>query len=216
MLSFWLLLLERLFLARNLSIRLQRSRNRRGPNDDDHNMLSIVSISAAKPKAVVSADEPITYSGVDLFALPIIVAYQSTDVSMLSVASSTGDFSSSSFGGKTGLSAGTQAGIAVGVIVGVILILVGGLLLLRQRRKKRASANSSDINEKAELPGEGKDHAELEPASMNPEMDVDGARHEVGGGAKPGELDGSHANSRAELDGGWMGEEAPVTQNPLK
>nr|POE46943.1 hypothetical protein CFP56_00275 [Quercus suber] len=178
--------------------------------------------------SVLSSSQTVSYSGVNLYALPIIVALEVTDLPVLAAASTaapaqsvgsqsapTSDSSSFSSSPHSGLSTSAKAGIGVGVALGVILLTLGCLLLLRRRRKTKTLANGLNdgfTGEKAELPSESRQMAELDTDRREPEMDVDGARHEVDGVAKWGELDGTNAKGRAELDGGWRGEEAPVVQ----
>ena len=109
-----------------------------------------------------------------------------------------------------GLSASAQAGIGVSATLGGIIFAGLFWYLWNKRRRQTARSPDKDSNEhmKAELPGESRDI---------PEADQRGARHEVNGVQKPGELNPNDVRAEllgsrteaAELEGHWRGWEVP-------
>lgn len=163
------------------------------------------------------------------FTSPIIVAYQSSDLSLWNTATSTVAPASTAIGSgvdqvsstaatsqptlmavpptssptASGLSSGEKAGIGVGAALGGLAICASALFFFwrrRRRNQKRSPSPTADPGGKAELPGEGRE-------AHTDELDNDRQIHEMTGVGKPAMLD--HMNVRAELEGDWRGWEAP-------
>lgn len=148
---------------------------------------------------------------VAVYAYPIVVAWDSSDLSLFSTAttlsSPTAVPASNTPEPSNSLSAGARAGIGVGVAVGVVILIgiIWVALWRRHKRRQKAAAQKhpagsadDDVYTKGELPGVSKEQAELDGNHL---------QHEVDGRRDPAEADNT---ARAELDCGWRGWEAPT------
>ncbi|XPS91069.1 hypothetical protein M3J09_000493 [Ascochyta lentis] len=97
------------------------------------------------------------------------------------------------------LSTGTIVGIVIAAIVLAVALVVSTLLFYRRKSKRHKTRQSEpqEVYFKAELPGDGKPHTELDETN---------AMREADGYSKPPEADSSHAI--VELESDWTGWEA--------
>lgn len=145
----------------------------------------------------------------DLWAPTVKVAWDASDLIRWKMAPATSTPTTSlseptsaipSDGTSSNLSRGARIGIAVGISVTVVAAMVATVLFWWRRRKGRGTSSKYDVaTHKAELPGEGKRHAEL--------ADETGL-HEAESEDKPNEA--AHLSAPVELAGDWTGWEAPV------
>lgn len=152
-------------------------------------------------------------------ATPVIVAWQSADLSLFSgrITSTTASPTSSaspastlsaptpspSLPQSTGFTKAQTAGIGVGAAVGGLALLSLLGLWLWRRSKRQPKADGNDLGDKPELSGEGVE----KPRAHVEELGQEGP-HEMTGVNKPSEL--GHGDAPAELDANWHGHEAPA------
>ena len=144
-----------------------------------------------------------------VFAQPITVAYQSSDLSLWTTTSASAASAPTSIvtttsnsiqsASSTKLTAGAQAGLGVGVAIGVLALVAAAVLFWRRRRNIASSRGEvTGLHySRAELHGMGRTRAELGEEE---------AVYEANGVSRPPEMDSM--NVRAELESGWRGWEA--------
>ncbi len=108
-----------------------------------------------------------------------------------------------------GLSRDARVGIAVGVPALITAVIVAAVLFWRRRAKRHKTSKRSEEDDivlhKAELPGEGKRHAELADETQLHETEANDVPKEVAKQRAP-----------AELDSNWAGWEAPaLVESPM-
>ncbi|KAF5026956.1 hypothetical protein F66182_986 [Fusarium sp. NRRL 66182] len=130
-------------------------------------------------------------------------SYKAAEGFALSLNDSASSASGSSDSGNQGLATGAKAGIGVGAAVIGLIILGGGLFLLRRRRgardarKEAPNETGHGLAEKPELSGHGIHHSELGTAGehQNP-VEFQGSEAapvapvEIGGRERPAEMEG--------------------------
>lgn len=115
---------------------------------------------------------------------------------------------------KSGLSTGATVGVSIGAAVAG-LIIIGLIILVWKRKQKTDRSKSLNSEEKAIVP------IDISSGSINPGSDetnrtkrteIDGeVVHEVPGVREPQKpFEADHTHTRAELDSGWRGWEAPA------
>lgn len=152
-------------------------------------------------------------SGLLAVAPSIVVAYQSSDLSLWATPGSTSTTSAASTSRPTetglvptlmpesDLSTGAKAGIGSGV-AGVVVVGCFVLGLLIRKRRKGRNGDPSSYAGKAELSGEG----------VHRELNGEGAVYEKSTFVKPVEIDNDNP---VELDGDWRGWEVGSPQRHL-
>ncbi|GIZ46002.1 hypothetical protein CKM354_000914500 [Cercospora kikuchii] len=181
------------------------------------------SMSVIETSCTSAADTVTFINGTDTWlqtvqsalAPSIVVAYESSDLSLWATPESTSTTSAASTSRPTetgilptaapepgpGLSTGAKAGIGSGVAGVVIVGFVILGLVIRKRRTGR-NGDPSSYNGKAELAGDG----------VHRELTGEGAMYEKSSVVKPVEIDN---DSPAELDGDWRGWEIGTPQRHL-
>ncbi|KAF3050207.1 hypothetical protein E8E11_008567 [Didymella keratinophila] len=115
---------------------------------------------------------------------------------------------------KSGLSTGATVGVSIGAAVAG-LIIIGLIILLWKRKQKTNRSKSLNSEEKAIVP-DGDSRGDVNPASDETnrirQAEIDGGVvHEVHGAREPQKpFEADHTHTRAELDSGWRGWEAPA------
>lgn len=115
---------------------------------------------------------------------------------------------------KSGLSTGAIVGVSVGAAVAG-LIIIGLIILLWKRKQKTNSSESLNSVEKA-IVQSGNSSDNVSPASDGADRprhaEIDGeVVYEVQGAREPQKpFEADHTHTRAELDSGWRGWEAPA------
>jgi hypothetical protein len=115
---------------------------------------------------------------------------------------------------KSGLSTGATVGISIGAAVAG-LIIIGLIILLWKRKQKTNRSRSLNSEEKAIVPtgiSSGNVSDGCNDVNGTRQAEIDGEIvHEVHGAREPQKpFEADHTHTRAELDSGWRGWEAPA------
>lgn len=115
---------------------------------------------------------------------------------------------------KSGLSTGATVGVSIGAAVAGVIIM-GLIILLWKRKQKTNRSKSLNSEEKAIVPS-GNGPGKISPASdgtiRTRQAEIGGeVVHEIRGAWEPQKpFEADHTHTRAELDTGWRGWEAPA------